>query len=133
MYVSKKNREIVKQKFNGRCAYTGTILKEDWQIDHIKPIKRNWWNNTAMFSNYHTIENMIPAQKIVNHYKHSLSLEEFRNWYLAGLHERLKKLPENPRTKKSIKRKVYLLEIAKLFGITKDKPFTGKFYFETFK
>lgn len=27
MYISKKNREIIKQKFGGKCAYTGTELK----------------------------------------------------------------------------------------------------------
>jgi len=37
MYISKKNREIIKNKFGGKCAYTGTELKEDWQVDHIKP------------------------------------------------------------------------------------------------
>ena len=76
------------------------------------------------------IDNMFPAQKIINHYKNSLSLEDFRICYLAGLHERLKKLPKNPRVEKSIKHKAYLLEVAQLFGITENKPFDGKFYFE---
>ena len=32
---------------------------------------------------------------------------------------------------KTLKRKEYLLEVAELFDITPDKPFSGKFYFET--
>ena len=84
-----------------------------------------------MFEKSHNIDNMLPSQKIVNHYKGSLCLETFRTWYLAGLHERLKKLPKNPKTEKSIKRKKYLLEVAQLFGITEHKPFSGTFYFET--
>lgn len=74
---------------------------------------------------------MIPVQKIINHYKHSISLEEFRTWLLGGLHIRLKKLPKNPRTEKGVKRKEYLKKVAGYFGITEDKPFNGKFYFET--
>ena len=133
MYISKKNREIIKQKFGGKCAYTGTELQDDWQVDHVEPLIRNWWNNTIVNKKAHNIENMFPVQKIVNHYKGSLDLETFRTWYLAGLHERLKKLPKNPKSKKSIKRKAYLLEVANLFGIEIDKPFSGTFYFETLK
>jgi len=131
MYISKKNREIIKQKFGGKCAYTGTELKDDWQVDHVEPLIRNWWTNTAMNEKAHNIKNMFPVQKIVNHYKGSLDLETFRTWYLGGLHERLKKLPKNPKVEKSIKRKAYLLEVAQLFGIEIDKPFSGTFYFET--
>lgn len=130
MYLSKKDREIIKNKFGGKCAYSGTILKDDWQVDHINPVRRNWWTNTAMCPWNDTINNLIPCQKIINHYKWSLSLEEFRNWYLGGLSERLKKLPKNHKTEKSKKRKAYILEVADLFGITETTPFSGTFYFE---
>ena len=43
----------------------------------------------------------------------------------------LKKLPKNPKTEKSIKRKAYLLKVANFFDISIDKPFSGKFYFES--
>ncbi len=132
MYISKKNREIVKQKFGGKCAYTGTLLKDDWQVDHMYPVRRNLLNNSAINLKNHKLDNMYPVQKIVNHYKGSLDLELFRSWYLGFMHDRLKNLPKNPRTKKGIKRKEYLLEVAGLFGITETKPFTGKFYFELF-
>lgn len=131
MYISKKDREIIKQKFGGKCAYTGTELKKDWQIDHVEPLIRNCWTKGAMFENNHNLDNMFPVQKIVNNYKGSLDLETFRTWYLGGLHERLKKLPKNPKVEKSIKHKKYLLEVAQLFGIEIDKPFSGTFYFET--
>ena len=131
MYISKKNREIIKQKFGGKCAYTGTDLLPDWQVDHVSPVIRNWWTNTAMMENNHNVDNMVPCQKIVNHYKGSLDLETFRKWVLGGLHERLKKLPKNPKVEKSHKKKAYLLEVARLFDIQPDKPFSGVFYFET--
>lgn len=131
MYISKKDRGLIKMKFGGKCAYTGTDLKDDWQVEHVKPLVRNWWTNTAMFPEAHKLENMVPVQKIVNHYKGSLDLETFRNWFLGGLHERLKKLPKNPKVEKSKRKKEYILEVARLFNISEDNPFSGRFYFET--
>jgi len=133
MYISKKNRELIRQKFGGKCAYTGTILKDDWQVDHIEPIRRNWGERAGTYEkpDNHNLDNMVPSQRIVNHYKGSMSLDLWREWYLGGLHKRLKKLPKNPKAEKSIRRKEYVLEVAELFGITEDKPFSGIFYFET--
>jgi len=133
MYISKKDREAIRLKFDGKCAYSGTDLEPDWQPDHVKPVIRNWWTNTAYKGENHNLDNILPVQKIINHYKGSLDLETFRTWYLGGLHERLKKLPKNPKCEKSIKHKKYMLKIAAYFGITEDKPFSGIFYFETFK
>lgn len=130
MYISKKMRESIRLKFNGLCAYSGTPLEPDWQIEHIKPVVRNWFNGTKVFKERECEENMVPVQKTINHYKHSLDLDQFRTWYLGGLHLRLQKLPKNPRTEKGQKRKDYLLKVAGYFGITEDNPFDGKFYFE---
>ena len=130
MYISKKNREVIKNMFDGKCAYTGTELLPDWQIDHIEPVVRNWGTNTAMFEKNHNIENMIPTQRIINHYKHSMGLEEFRN-FMKDFHLRIAKLPKNPKVEKSVKRKAYMLEVARLFDLTPNKPFSGKFWFET--
>lgn len=126
-YISKKTREQVKMKYGGLCAYSGTPLEDDWQVDHIVPIRR--WDGMYTTEN-HTIENMVPVQRIINHYKHSLDLESFRSWFLAGLHERLSKLPKNPRSEKSIKKCQYLRDVASYFGITEENPFDGVFYFE---
>ncbi len=130
MYISKKNRELVRNMFDGKCAYTGTELQSDWQIDHVKPVRRNWrLNNSAIFAENHKLENMLPSQRIINHYKHSMDLEQFRN-FMKDFHIRISKLPKNPKTEKSIKRKAYMLEVARLFDITPEKAFSGRFYFE---
>lgn len=129
-YISKKQREEIKQKFDGLCAYSGTPLEDDWQVDHIKPVVRNWFSKGAVFEKEHHIDNMFPCQKIVNHYKGSLDLETFRTWYLGGLHDRMDK-PKNPRTEKSKRKKEYLNKVASYFGITPTKPFNGIFYFES--
>lgn len=115
------DRRAVYDKFDGRCAYTGTPLKDDWQVDHIVP---------KGIGGTDELSNLLPAQRIVNHYKRCLDNETFKTWLLGGLHLRLRKLPKNPRTEKGAKRKAYLLEVASLFGITPDKPFTGTFYYE---
>lgn len=130
MYISKKNREVIKNMFGGKCAYTGTDLLPDWQVDHIEPVVRNWWTNTAMLHSNHNIENMIPTQRIINHYKHSMGLEQFRD-FMKDFHLRIAKLPKNPKVEKSVKRKAYMLEVARLFDLTPNKPFSGKFWFET--
>jgi 5-methylcytosine-specific restriction endonuclease McrA len=131
MYISKKNREIIKNKYGGKCAYSGTDLLPDWQVDHIKPLIRHPFSGEPMFGDAHHIDNMVPCQRIINHYKGSLDLQTFRIWFLGGLHIRLKKLPRNPKAEKSIRGKAYLLEVASLFGITETTPFSGIFYFET--
>jgi len=120
-------REQVYNKYNQKCAYSGTDLESDWQIDHVVPHRGN---KRLRDDN---IKNLMPVQKIINHYKRALKLEDFRGWYLGGLHKRLAKLPQNPRSERGIKRKKYLLRVASYFEITPDKPFCGKFYFETLK
>jgi len=131
MYISKKDREIIKQKFAGKCAYTGTDLMENWQVDHKVSIQHNhYYKGSALEIDVNHIDNLVPAQRIINHYKRSLSLEGFRD-YLRNFHLRLAKLPKKTTNKKTIKRIEYMQEIARLFDITPDKPFNGVFYFET--
>jgi hypothetical protein len=115
---SKKNK--IFNKFNGRCAYTGTELLPDWQIDHVQPKSRKGTGD---------LENLFPAQRLINHYKNTFTLEEWRIWRLNKLHIRLTELPKNPRTEKGKKKKAYLLEVARMFGVTPDKPFKH-FYFK---
>ena len=133
------NREEVYNKFNGRCAYSGTILEFDWEVDHLFPKRcAHFYEKEAMVNYYKApgnhiddIENLMPCQKIINHYKRGLFIEHFRNSWLGNLHKRLSKLPKNPKAQRSINRKQYLLKVAAYFDITKDKPFSRKFYFET--
>ena len=131
--MNKKLREEVRLKYSGLCAYTGKPLDEKWQVDHILPVSHGEWirklkNGEESYP--HSIENLLPALRIINHYKRCRDLEAWRK-FLLTLHERLKKLPRNTYVPKSIRHKEYLLEVADAFGITTDNPFTGKFYFET--
>ena len=115
------DREAVYNKYDGRCAYTGKLLGDDWQVDHIVP---------KCLGGTDDINNLAPVLAIVNHYKRSLSIKDFKEWYLGGLHERLRKLPKNPRSEQGIRRETYLLKVAEVFDITPFKPFCGKLWFE---
>lgn len=120
--MKKEFRQQIYNKFGGKCAYTGKPLGDDWQIDHVFPL-------CSGASNLNDIGNLVPACKIVNHYKRSLDLAGFRK-YMLTFHERIAKLPKKTLVPRTENRKRYMLEIAELFDITPDKPFSGKFYFE---
>ena len=133
--MKKSDREIVFNKFNGLCAYTGKPLGNDWQVDHIQPCKHTWGEkekrvNPSVIIGTHEIDNLYPAIKIINHYKRDSSLEGFRESMMT-FHLRLKKLPKSTNVEKTKKRIIYMNTIAELFDITVNKPFSGKFYFET--
>lgn len=91
-------KEQVNLKFNGLCAYTGKPLDEKWQVDHVIPVcnfgitispecnSREEYE--ARLKEVDNIENLLPAMRIVNHYKRSLDLEGFRR-YMLTFHTRL--------------------------------------------
>lgn len=118
-------------KFNGLCAYSGTPLEDDWEVDHVIPVRRHPFTGIMERPELDTMENLVPCQRAINNYKHSMTLDELRSKsWLGGLHIRLGKLPKNPRTPVSENRKSRMLRLADYFGITRDRPFVGVFYFE---
>lgn len=126
--MTKKDRQKVFDKFGGRCAYTGKPLDDKWQVDHIEPQAYYKWGIRQ--GSVNDMQNLLPTLRIVNHYKRCKDLEFFRT-YMSKFHLRLAKLPKKTRVARTEKRKTYMNQIADLFGITVDKPFSGKFYFET--
>ena len=116
----KNLKQQIHDKYDGLCAYTGQPLGDDWQIDHIKP---------KVMGGSNDLDNLFPALKIVNHYKRCQDLESFRK-YMMNFHIRLSKLPKTTRVEKTKKRIIYMNNIASAFGITPEKGFDGKFYFE---
>lgn len=128
--MNKKTRQVVYDKFKGLCAYTGKPLDEKWQVDHLLPqYQVKVLGKVELTDQVNHIDNLMPAIRIVNHYKRGHNLESFRT-YMKGFHLRLAKLPKKTRIEKTLKRIEYMNKIADLFGITVDKPFNGKFYFE---
>lgn len=76
------------------------------------------------------IENLVPALRIVNHYKRGLDVEGFRK-YMKGFHTRLKRYKLGKGGPAAQKQSRYMWDVADAFGITLEKPFSGVFYFET--
>jgi hypothetical protein len=126
--MNKQLRQQVYDKFNGLCAYTGKLLGSDWQVDHVEPQCHYRWHQVE-HGNKDDISNLLPAIKIINHYKRGKNLDLFRKSMLT-FHMRLKRLPKKTQLDRTRKRIIYMQTIADLFDITVDKPFSGKFYFE---
>lgn len=137
--MNKKTREQVRLKYNGLCAYTGKPLGDDWQVDHMTSVYKHT-NNAyytatnhedidVIISKVHHIDNLMPALRIVNHYKRSLDLEGFRR-YMTDFHKRLGKLPRKTSVERTAKRIEYMNKVADAFDITPQRPFDGVFFFE---
>jgi len=86
MKLNKVQREQVRMKFGGRCAYCGHNLPERWHADHLIAVERESWGKDKgmmLRPENDTIENMMPSCPPCNISKHRLSIEEWRKW-LAG-------------------------------------------------
>lgn len=86
--TKKEKRNLIYNKFDGRCAYCGEELQKGWHVDEFLPVKRNMrWNKaktayvhdgTYEFPERLHIDNQMPSCPSCNINKHSMSLEEFR-------------------------------------------------------
>lgn len=121
------DRQRIFNKYGGLCAYTGKPLDDLWQIDHMEPLIN--YKRGLVKGDYNSFNNLVPAIRIINHYKRSQNLEQFRT-YMMNFHIRLGSLPKKTTLQRTELRIKYLNKVAALFDITPDKPFTGKFYFE---
>jgi 5-methylcytosine-specific restriction endonuclease McrA len=137
--MKKALRQQVYEKYSGLCAYTGKPLGDDWQVDHMTSRIKHRFNVSIgnrdrahyaeRLKEVDCIENLVPSLRIINHYKRSWDLEGFRN-FMKTFHKRLAKLPKKTMVEHTKRRIAYMNEVADLFGITPEKPFDGKFYFE---
>ena len=67
--MSKKERQLIFDKYGGRCAYCGCELNNKWQVDHAIS-KRYWFMVDAEdVKAVNRIENLNPSCKECNHYK----------------------------------------------------------------
>lgn len=106
--LSKVERQRMYEKYNGHCAYCGYELEyKDMQVDHVEPLKRGGEDE---------LNNMLPACRSCNHYKHTLTVEEFRQ-YLSGISHRLM-------------RDSVTFQIAIRYGLVRHMGDNVTFYFE---
>lgn len=80
--LSQEERKKIYNKCNGHCVYCGCELAyEDMQADHVIPLRRGGLD---------ILDNMLPACRSCNHYKATLTAEEFRR-YVSKIPERLQR------------------------------------------
>ena len=112
MAISKKLRQQVFDKYNGKCAYCGTELNKGWQVDHILP---QYCGGGSHF------ENLNPCCIDCNSYKRYHDLEGYRR----QLSKMLNKKPEylfKSKTK---------MQVATKMGSIQHTKWNEVFYFET--
>jgi len=115
MAVSKKDRQIIFDKYDGHCAYCGNLLEKGWHVDELLPVRRNG-DGTCLHPERFSIDNQMPSCPSCNINKHSMSLEEFRMLIAVFI---------NSLNKRSVQYK-----IAKKFGLIKEISKPVVFYFE---
>ena len=114
--VTKKDREKVYLKFDGRCAYCGNPMEfKEMNVDHHFPHRSPWLAKTYGCEDVDDISNLMPACRLCNHYKRALMPHTWKE-RVASLHKRI----EN----------IFIVKIAIRYGIVKIAPFKGLFYYE---
>lgn len=69
--LAKAERQEVYNKMGGFCAYCGVpITTKTMQVDHVIPLKKGGADE---------VSNMLPACGSCNHYKSTLTVEQFRD------------------------------------------------------
>ena len=119
--MTKNERQIVFDKYGGKCAYCGCELQKGWHIDHIEPAFHNWSDEDVkrhlkQERGLNIIENYNPACPRCNRWKGTWSIEQFRNEISLQL-ERLE-------------RDSAQFRMARDYGLIKTSEIEVRFYYE---
>lgn len=107
-HFSKKERQIIYNKCFGHCAYCGKdITYNEMQVDHVISLRRGGTDD---------MDNLMPSCRSCNHYKHTLSINEFR--------KNLEKMP------KVLMKNSVTYQIALRYNMIIQNIHDVKFYFE---
>lgn len=133
----KKERQLILNKTNGRCAYCGCDLNGlKWHADHFEPVRRKQryvkaqWDGEVLISGKWVADgfrhperdsedNKMAACASCNIMKSDRDLESFRKLISDFIN--------------SLNSYSTQYKFAKRFGLIEEKPIQVKFYFETLK
>ena len=122
MALSKKQRERIYLKYNGHCAYCGIPIElKDMQVDHIKPIFRNWTEKEKEvllpkgYSGGDSFDNLNPACRACNFRKGTDDIEGFRSAIEHGI---------------ECCRRDFTYRMMVRYGLVVEQPHKVQFYFE---
>jgi 5-methylcytosine-specific restriction endonuclease McrA len=114
--ISKKTRELVLNKYGGKCAYCGCDLTlSTMQVDHIKAVYASSLENDGVETQDDSLENLNPSCRQCNFYKGTLDIEQFRYKIKTTLYGTCQN--------------TFQAKLAKKLGMMKVTQF-DKFYFE---
>ena len=126
MKLSKTERQLIHDKYHGRCAYCGEKLGDRWCVDHIKPIVRDskWDKDKGRYvatgkvqnPENDTFENLNPACPSCNIQKNSYTLEHFRENIENYI--------------RSLNRDSVQYKVAKRYGLIQETKLRVVFFFE---
>ena len=112
-----KEREIIFNKYNGKCAYCGCELQKGWHIDHLEPIRRGVLKGgKTMHPERNCMDNYMPSCASCNINKHSESIESFRS-HIKGYMKHLNEISTQ-------------YKIAKRYGLVTENNKEIIFHFE---
>lgn len=106
--IPAKVRRWVYEKYGGRCAYCGQpIAYKEMQVEHLMPLAKGGADSE---------ENYMPSCRTCNHYKHTLTIEQFRG--------------EIGRLTKRLQERSYIYKLALRHGRITENTKPVRFYFE---
>ena len=122
---TKAQRDAVRDKFGGRCAYCGCELEKGWQADHLEPCIRVTRDphGRPLAEPYmikperNVMSNMMPACPPCNNSKGGYSLEQWRDIL--------------QRSAQIARRATATFKAGERFGIISVTEKPVRFYFET--
>lgn len=125
--MKKTDRELIFNKYDGKCAYCGCELTKGWHADHIEPIVRDFIYNknkqrfetNGIYRNpeNENLQNYNPSCPSCNIQKNSYTLEQFR--------ENIKQFIN------SLNQYSTQYKFAKKYGLVYETDIEVKFHFET--
>ena len=125
--MKKTDRELIFNKYDGKCAYCGCELTKGWHADHIEPIVRDFIynkNKQRFETNVicrnpenENLQNYNPSCPSCNIQKNSYTLEQFR--------ENIKQFIN------SLNQYSTQYKFAKKYGLVSENDIEVKFHFET--
>ena len=120
--TKKEERELLFNKYGGKCAYCGEELPEKgWHADHIEAIRRNKrkWESGMQKPHLDIIENKNPSCASCNINKHKMTIEQFRKQiegFVNSMNERMTQY-----------------KLAKRYGLVTETGIKVEFWFEKYE
>jgi hypothetical protein len=126
--MTKAVRQIIFNKYGGKCAYCGCDLVRGWHVDEIEPVRRNHkydWNkkrfvidkdDPMMHPERMHIDNQNPSCAPCNIQKGSFSVEQFRSNIAQFVN--------------SLNQYSTQYKFAKRYGLVQENEIEVEFYFE---